>query len=226
MTPFKGADAIGVVERNCQRYGVMMSYKQKEEIINQTGGHAGMIKFMIQNLTDGKAVDVDMKLTKIDKVGDICLQNERILAPLTDLEKSKLKNKERDELLVNLGFQIKIKENIKIFSPILEKYVSNNSRCTPLFCIDLENGEIYFKGKPLRKELTVKEWKLLELLIGKRNNVVKREVIINRVWDDENVSDWTIDKLLSRLRKKLNDKKQNYVKTIKGVGVMMDNFEQ
>ena len=224
MTPFKGADALGVVDRNALRYKVALSDKQKNEIIKLTGGHAGMIKFIIQNLSEVESDNINGKIYRIEKSGDICLQCDRLLSPLTDIEKSKLKNNQRDELLVNLGLQTKSDGKTKIFSPILGNYLKNKKGCVPPFCLDRENNEIYLFGKPVTKELALKEFVLLKLLIGSPNKIFKRDEIMEKVWGEEEFpSDWAFDKLISRLRKKLiNVYEGNYLVVHKGIGVSLN----
>ena len=224
MTPFKNADALGVVDRNALRYKVALSDKQKNEIIKLTGGHAGMIKFIIQNLSEVESDNINGKIYRIEKSGDICLQCDRLLSPLTDIEKSKLKNNQRDELLVNLGLQTKSDGKTKIFSPILGNYLKNKKGCVPPFCLDRENNEIYLFGKPVTKELALKEFVLLKLLIGSPNKIFKRDEIMEKVWGEEEFpSDWAFDKLISRLRKKLiNVYEGNYLVVHKGIGVSLN----
>jgi len=223
MTPFSGKDALGVISRNEGRYEVSLSSSQKEKIIELSGGHAGMIKFMVQNLADVNPKTTDAKIKGLDEVGDVCLQNERLLSPLTDIEKSKLKNNQYDELLLKLGFQIKINGKARCFSPALEKYLRKNKGCTPLFCFDKENNEIYFFGKPITKELTLKEFSLMKLLIDSPDKIFKRDEIMEKIWENgEYPSDWAFDKLISRLRKKLSIASENeYIHIKKGVGISL-----
>jgi hypothetical protein len=224
MTPFEGADALGVVERNAKRYKVDLNDKQKKEIVELTGGHAGMIKFIIQNLAGVDNSNLDRKIKQQENCGDICLQSERILAPLTDIEKSKLRNDQRDELLLNLGLQVKTNGKTRIFSPILERYLKRNRGCIPPFCFDKENNEIYLYGKSVTKELTLKEFSLMKLLIGSPNKIFKRDEIMEKIWEcDEFPTDWAFDKLVSRLRKKLSGTyKGNYINIRKGVGISLN----
>ncbi len=224
MTPFEGTDARGVVERNAKRYKVVLTGEQKGEIIQLSGGHAGMIKFMVQNLSRVDLRNIDARINKLDRAGDICLQNERLLAPLSDIERSKLKNNQFDELLFKLGFQTKVYGKTKCFSPLLERYLKNNKGCVPAFCYDNENSEIYLFGKQVTRDLSLKEFALLKLLIGSPDKIFKRDEIMEKVWGEEEYpSDWAFDKLISRLRKKLSDVYAgDHIHIRKGVGVSLD----
>ena len=223
MTPFTGSDSVGVVKRNMIRYGIELNLIQLKNIIEMSGGHAGLIKFIIQNLTNYGPSQIENKLHNIQTNCDIHLQCERILFPLTEIEKSKLKNRESDALLINEGLLRKYGNKLKIFSPILENYLKKNKECLAPFVIDKENDEIYYFGKPLTKNLSPKETDFLRLLIGSPTKIFKREEIMEKVWGEEEFpSDWAFDKLVSRLRKKLtNSSKGNYINTRKGVGISL-----
>jgi DNA-binding response OmpR family regulator len=73
------------------------------------------------------------------------------------------------------------------------------------------------------KELTIKESDLLKLLIEEPNRIFKREEIMVKIWREEEFpSDWAYDKLISRLREKLNNiSNASYLKTIHGVGLSL-----
>ncbi|MBN09547.1 MAG: DNA-binding response regulator [Flavobacteriaceae bacterium] len=82
------------------------------------------------------------------------------------------------------------------------------------FVIDAEKYNVLFNGKYF--VLPRKEFELLFLLASKADKVVKREMIMERVWGSEViVGERTIDVHIRKLREKFGD---NYFKTIKGVG--------
>ena len=67
---------------------------------------------------------------------------------------------------------------------------------------------------------------LLSLLVKQEGRVVTREALRAYVWGpDEDVSDQTIDALVSRLRKRLNeaDPMHDYIVTRRGFGLMFNN---
>lgn len=69
-------------------------------------------------------------------------------------------------------------------------------------------------------ELTLKEFNILKLLINKYPRVVRREEILQKVWEYEYYNDTrVIDAHVKNLRKKI---KENYIKTVKGVGYVLE----
>lgn len=223
MTPFFGRDAIDVVKRNSLRYQIPLGKSEVSEIIRLSGGHAGTIKFIVQTLSRNRDSDANKQLKNIYKNSDINLQCERIIWPLTYVERAKLQSNQSDELLQNLCLQVIKNKNARIFSPILEHHLKVKKYNSKPFSFDKENNEIYFFGDPIMRFLSVKEGLLLSFLIENENKVLTREEIMAKVWDGvEYPSDWSFDKLTSRLRRKLNYPRTNYIKTLKGIGLILD----
>jgi len=71
-------------------------------------------------------------------------------------------------------------------------------------------------------ELSKKEHVLLELLKVKPNEITEREDIVEKVWpeyQEYGVSDWSIDRLVARLRSKLKQQEAPYeIQTIRTRG--------
>lgn len=79
-------------------------------------------------------------------------------------------------------------------------------------------GEVVFSGEII--QLTAKESQLLELLMKNKNQVMTRELILDRVWGMESEVDVnSIELYVYYLRKKLKNSNCNIaIKTIRGVG--------
>jgi two-component system, OmpR family, response regulator RegX3 len=85
--------------------------------------------------------------------------------------------------------------------------------------VDLDRRLVTRNGQPV--DLTVKEFELLRLLVENAGKVVRRETLMNQVWDPN----WwgstkTLDVHVSSLRKKLGDDPASprYLHTLRGVG--------
>jgi DNA-binding response OmpR family regulator len=68
-------------------------------------------------------------------------------------------------------------------------------------------------------DLTLKEYAVLEYLVRHKGEVLNREQIFDHCWD------WTVDSFsnvvdvyIKKLRDKLNDKNEKYIRTVRGVG--------
>jgi DNA-binding winged helix-turn-helix (wHTH) protein len=92
--------------------------------------------------------------------------------------------------------------------------------------LDEDGAQVHLNGKKLDPALSPGQFMLLALLVKNEGRVVTREDIRYYVWGPhEDVSDQTIDALVSRLRKRLEeaDPEFEYVRTRRGFGLMFRN---
>lgn len=76
-------------------------------------------------------------------------------------------------------------------------------------------------------ELTKKEYALLEYLLRNKNQILSRLQILSHVWD-QNVDTFTntVDVHVASLRKKIENGKYSFIKTLHGVGYMLKDDEK
>ncbi len=87
--------------------------------------------------------------------------------------------------------------------------------------LNKENFELIIDNKKI--SLTTTEFKLLELLMSKKDNVLSRDRILDYIWgEDKIVIDRTVDVHIRHLRKKLG-KYGDIIKNIHGVGYKIEN---
>jgi len=87
--------------------------------------------------------------------------------------------------------------------------------------IDTLSHRVFVKKKEIL--LTLKEYSLLEYLIINKGKVISRLDILEHCWNsDYEMNSNIVDVYIKRLRKKLNDKNEEYIKTVKGVGYRLE----
>ncbi len=92
--------------------------------------------------------------------------------------------------------------------------------------IDYAAARVTVGGAPLQPPLSPNQFALLSVLYDNPGRIVGRDELVEHVWGlDEDVSDQTIDALVSRLRKRLNeaDPSHDYIVTRRGFGLMFHN---
>ncbi len=113
-----------------------------------------------------------------------------------------------------------------LFSPVLESFVRRQRlrrrRRAEGVRVDVESGTVWVDGREATT-LTDLEYRLLLLLYGQLNNICDKYQIVEAVWGEEyieQVDDARIDKLLSRLRAKVEPDPRNprYIVTVRGRG--------
>lgn len=86
--------------------------------------------------------------------------------------------------------------------------------------VDFEKHTVYVDDEQV--ELTFKEFELLKLLIQNQGIVLKRDVIMDRIWSlDYEGESRTLDVHIKTLRHKLKDS-GNRIKTVRNVGYIME----
>lgn len=85
--------------------------------------------------------------------------------------------------------------------------------------LDFERHEVLVNNEKV--ELTLKEFELLEILVKNKEKILKREVLLDKVWGYEYIGETrTVDVHIRYLRKKIEDDDKNpkFIETIRGVG--------
>jgi hypothetical protein len=123
------------------------------------------------------------------------------------------------------GGLIHVEEDL-LFSPVFEGFV-RRQRLTRRqrqegVRVDVESGSVWVDGRQTQT-LTDLEYRLLLLLYGRLNQICDKYQIVEEVWGEDyidQVDDARIDKLLSRLRTKieLDPRNPRYLITVRGRG--------
>jgi len=94
--------------------------------------------------------------------------------------------------------------------------------------IDNRTRRVWVDEKEIIPPLSVQQFKLLQLLYDNCDEVVPRERIFQQVWELEKnsgITEQALDALVRRLRDRLSeyDNKHDYLITIRGFGIRLDN---
>lgn len=84
----------------------------------------------------------------------------------------------------------------------------------------MNSGELEIEGS--KKKLTVKESQLLELFLRHPRMVLSKEQILDRIWGVEgNAMENNVEIYIHYLRKKLGDKSNLIIETVRGIGYVL-----
>ena len=89
--------------------------------------------------------------------------------------------------------------------------------------LDLRSAELVYGGN--RLELSRNEFRILQLLMERRGQVVSREALMSRLWEtDSFIDDNTLTVNMTRLRRKLADQGiSDFILTKKGMGYLVED---
>jgi two-component system response regulator RegX3 len=120
---------------------------------------------------------------------------------------------------------IRVKEELRAFCRLFAEYVlthQTDSGAPEGVFVDVARGEVSVNGRPV-KTLTRLEYLLARLFYENRNTIVDKCQIVVGVWGDDHlpeVDDARIEKLISRLRQKVEPDPANpvHILTVRGRG--------
>ncbi|MEW5920104.1 MAG: response regulator transcription factor [Bacillota bacterium] len=104
-----------------------------------------------------------------------------------------------------------------------EEKNEDTSLTTGEITIKLAEHKVFVKEKPVN--LTHKEFELLKLLMSNKGRVLKRDLLLEKIWGyDTAIDTRTVDVHIRYLRQKIEEDPANprYIKTIRGVGYFID----
>jgi hypothetical protein len=94
--------------------------------------------------------------------------------------------------------------------------------------VDRAARRVYVSGHELSPPLSVAQYRLLDLLLSHEGQVVSRDAIVEKVWQEEEsmgISEQAIDALVRRLRDRIAalDPDHVYIVTVRGHGFRLEN---
>lgn len=207
---------------------------QIDVIIKVCGGHAACLKAATRIACSKEKLKPDVLHQILLQSPDLKLHIKKIQQALSDSQRhtvqaaltgNKLSAAQKQELDLLFDWKLLIKTNdgdIKPSGEMLTSFIGHKSTDTPALAYDKDAGEILINGSPASDILTAQEYNLLTSLIQSQNRVCTRDEIATALWGGkyhEKYSDWAIDRLMSRLRQKLNLPPKNpHLVTIRGRG--------
>ncbi|MFC1790000.1 helix-turn-helix domain-containing protein [Patescibacteria group bacterium] len=118
----------------------------------------------------------------------------------------------------------KSKFGLDCFCPWFRDFlIKEISRTAPR--IKKTGPDLYFNDLDLANVLTAQEYLVFKKLYAKKNRLVSREEIAKTMWPEnwtEKYSEWAIDKVIARIRKKIGDSgRKQVLQVIKGHGLKL-----
>lgn len=200
------------------KYNTVPSAELREKLFDLCGGHVQYLQLsliVLNQRSKTEKQEPDNLFEVISSDERVILQSEEIWESLNSGERKALlkvlgganlseKDREDGAYLWQTGI---VDGKDRIFSPLFSGFLISSNK----------------KQQNLEKvDLTKKEKLLYDLLHAHKNDVCEREEIIEHVWpevEELGVSDWTIDRLVARLRMKLKNQKSKYqIVTVKTRG--------
>jgi DNA-binding winged helix-turn-helix (wHTH) protein len=231
-----------IIDRLSKQYNVNVSEAQRKTILNLCGGHPYMIKVALRFLAHHSVEETaDFKVGKLLREyyelqsvarGILDVRSEREKKVLLSIATEKEVISDLQEILTffkNLELIKETKEKgYQVFGQLFKDAILNFSgkrsgeEITGNLQINKETGAVLINGKTVEEAFTRQEYSVLSSFLKNDNKLFSRDEIGEVLWGKESYekySDWAIDQLMSKLRKKLKkfDSKSRLT-TVRGRG--------
>lgn len=215
MKPAGQKDMDMIFATIAEKYNLSVNPTIQRTLIDLSGGHGQYLQLslvVLHELSNKKKVVTEEDVVEaIESDERIALLSEELWESLTPkeqeiarrvYEEKKVTDEEKEEAkyLWNTGFVKEERGRLSLFSPLLGNYIEGNGGRKKVVS---ENAI----------EFSRKENMLFELLQQYANQICEREKIVEEVWPEYKeygVSDWSVDRLVARVRGKLRKQKSAY----------------
>ena len=221
------SNRILVVEDDSQIQELIVEFLSSQDYIVDTAsdGVEGYEKFKEGNFD---LVILDVMMPKLDGYG-LCKMIKRadknvaiiFLTALGD-EESEVRGfdlKADDYISKPFSFNVLIKRVEAVLRRKIKENIESDNLEFEGLRLELQTFKAYVDEVEI--ELTLKEFNILALMINSYPMVVSREMLIEKIWGYDYFGDTrVIDAHMKNIRKKIQ---KDYIKTIKGVGYVLEN---
>ncbi len=244
--PLSKEETHKMVQKLAEEFAIKMGQKEQKKLEELSGGIVGLLKPMLRAMEANTKDVLDAEVLQKDPATKIRL--EKICQTFSIQEQIYLNKTANNKHLKPMKTDYMQKTGIivggKIRSLLLNTYMKTHPANINEIMgeakekdqqelekadlrIDVNTGEIYRGPKRLLKVLSDEELTVSKLLLENDEKITSREEIAKRLWGNqypERYSDWAIDKIVSRIRKKIldSDKPHKYLMTMKGKGFKLN----
>lgn len=224
---------------------------QVSKIFELTGGHKFLVLSILRDLHLKEAqidylFNYDFKTKGFDEFINLNLRLQKALSRLPEeyiytLHKVANHKKPEKNFATELSQMGIIGDNHNIRGKLLETFFANKNIITKFkegnkankqeciilgnIRVDTETYDIYVDDDPIDENLTENEFRVLKHLKDHEGETISREDVAKVLWGNnylQQYSDWSIDKTISRIRKKIQDKDHTKIRTLKKRGFILD----
>ena len=238
------SDSLRMIDEFAREEGVEFSSEERAFALAQAGGHPGLLRAICHVIARAFERDepdrvraADYRLLRKWMEDDVTVRGEcvklwnhlpsELQSALMDFLTDKQIDRASLRRLEEKGVLVKDREGAykllgKAFEGMARRQRLLKEPIQPGVHLDVEAGEVYVDGRAV-PVLTDLEYRLMLLLYGQIDKICDKYRIVEAVWGEdyiEEVDDARIEKLVSRLRQKIEPDPTNprYLVTVRGRG--------
>lgn len=214
------------IDMLCRQWDVDMNRKMKDKIIDSCGGHFWLVKEAVRYVaSQGSWTSEEEGLQfRLRSLYTLLLPTEqRVIEKLASGKKDFTSQEELSALYLS-RMRVVDHARRKLLIGALRRFVyeHNASRSS----IELKDNRILVNLVPVDAVFSRKEHRVIKLFLERKNQVLSRDEIAKSIWPvgtTEQYSDWAIDQLVARVRKRLVglSLSPKLIKAIRGKGYQL-----
>lgn len=216
------SDSSYVIDFFAKKYGAEPIPLSIKSTINEIcGGHPQLLKYSTKVVTlilkekPAESVDIKEQLLQHSQLPTICADvwnflDEREQELLTLVVKTgNLPEKKSTQAQFLLSMRLvapKDTKHFRVFGLLFEQFIKDRTPQQKLH-FDKTTNQLFYGLRTCGDTFTLQEFKLLTYFLENEGTVVSRDQVAEVLWGKESIdkySDWTIDKTVSTIRKKLS----------------------
>lgn len=203
-------DSEQFIRYNEVLWGVKVLPKLRDEIVSQCGGHLWLVRQAIRYFRDhpetttDKIFNHDLMIKKLEVVWSKFTETERNLIRKVETRSIADIDKRTHEFdyLVKIRVIHEEKGEYRLSLPLLKQILEKEEKVNGL---ETRDGRIFVQNVNVSREFSPEETQLLIALLENKNHVISRDLVAEKIWGSkwhDRYSDWAIDRLMHRLRRK------------------------
>jgi DNA-binding winged helix-turn-helix (wHTH) protein len=220
-------DTLEFVRYLQQKWETKISHKEEQKIIAACGGHFWVVKEAVRELINtGKwSYEEEGMRFRLEAIYSSLQSSEQALIEKIATKKRNFTSEENHSLIhmrkLNF-FNAQNRFQIGMFDAFHQHRLSGTHRLT------LEDSTVTLNSIPLDRLLSRKEYRIVKVLLENKGETVSRDTIASRIWPtktQEKYSDWAIDQLMTRIRKRLVELSlpPKLISVVRGKGYRFDS---
>ena len=203
------SDSRQFIKYQTELWDMNIKRQLSSKIIYQCGGYLWLISHLLRFIRDNGGEKIvyafkdDLLLKKLDAIWHKLSDDEQSLLVKTVAGTLDDTDKKTHSFAYLRKIRL-IKDNNSLGLPLLKLLIDRRNKLKKLI---LKEGSIYFEREEINGNLTAKEKILLSFLLKNSGKIVSRNELAKAIWQEnweEKYSDWAIDRLAYRLRRKLS----------------------
>jgi DNA-binding winged helix-turn-helix (wHTH) protein len=208
------------------KWDAKLTHAQKERIWKLCGGHFWLAKQAMRELAalDDAEFEHEAMNFRLRTIFNSLSNSEQSFIEKAVLNKKNFTSEETESMryLQKMGC---VDKSGKCTIDLIAEYIHQQKHLQST--LTTQGGQLVLNSVPLRKVLSKQEYKVFQLLLEQKGQIVTRDDVGKRMWPNDTekfYSDWAIDRLIARIRQKMAELSLSpaLIRTHRGKGYVLN----